>query len=207
MGIFNFNLITDPPGDEYVDEESQLNHNWDQIESGLGWLQYYNAQPPSLDVGIEALTGGNRHAVWNGSALRTPYSIPSGWTAWTTLTPVSPYVVRGAAYPFKWRRNSELRKVQVTGGIINTASAVAWPHTSWATFLTTGIASTYQPVGGLHLQHTATSGINSTVVGEDVAASRVRARTVGATVWLEAHYMGADGGGNFLMLDRLEWYY
>lgn len=205
MPFFDLNLITDPPGDEFVNEETQLNANWTELDKGLSWLQFFGATPP-LNVGIETITSVNRHSVWNGTAQRVPYSIPSGWTAWTTLTPVAPYVVRGG-FPFKWRRNAGLRKVQVTGGILNTVAASPFPHTSFVTICNAGISSSFAPMGGLHMQHSATAAITGAGIGIDCATARLQVRLSGATAWIEAHYMGQDGGGNFLQFDGLEWYY
>lgn len=207
MALFNFNLITNPPADEFVNEATQLNANWNDLETKLSWFQAFGTITTGiLDPGFEALISG-RQAVWNGTAMRNPSSIPGTWSPWATLSPVSPYVLR-TGFPIKWRSNNTLRKVELTGGFLNTVSASAFPHTAYATLINAGISSAFKPVGGTHFQHSATAAITSATVGVDVATARIRVtQTSTNPCVIDCHYLGADGGGNFVMLDGVEWYY
>lgn len=206
MALFNFNLITPPPNDELVNEITQLNDNWDELELKLNYFQGTGPVPSSFEIGSEVYAN-NRHMVWTGTAWSSPVSIGQSWTVWNGIDAQAPFTVR-PGLPFKYRSQPNVRKVQLTGGMVNTGSANPWPKGVWNVINSTQIPAAFAPVGGVHIQHSATSALPGAPVGSDVAAARIRVTGNGsAPVLVEVHWMGADGGGNFVQVDGVEWYF
>lgn len=203
-GFFDFNLITDPPGDELVDEQSQLNANLDKMDSRLNQFQQ---QPDntvvSPPVGTEALIG-NIIRVWTGSAWRFADNPNSGWGSWATIALVAPYVHR-TGFTLQYRVNTMIRKVELAGGLYAAAAQTAWPRSKvQVTANTGGIPDTYKPVNN-HPQ-TGAAGIGTTA-GQFAGARIWVESNAGNSIKLSVSYQGDDIGGNFVMLDPVRWWY
>lgn len=201
MPYFNLSKITPAaPNDPNVNEVTQINNNWDEIENKFG--QQSAGTPPGAETGQEWLSGG-RFKVWTGTAVRDPDNIDGAWSAWTAL-PLSANVVTRPNYTPRYRSNSMLRRVELAGDLLKDAAGSAWPVgvAHLVTTGTSGIPSTLQPIGGLTYQMTACS-IPTGSGGSgwhqiDVATGFVRIQT---------RMLGGGGGGNFIPLDGIEWWY
>lgn len=206
MTYLNFTKVTPAsPNDPLVNEATQLNANWDQLDSKL---QPYIAggSITNLEAGQEFFDSNFRFAVWDGSTTRIPDDIDSAWSAWTNIPMLSPRVIRSSFQP-KWRNNSLLRKVELTGGIQFDASANVWTMGSSFQFnsLAAGSpANTLGPVGGKHIAQCAAALTGGTSV---TAAGYIVIDTSGSFVRMSAQYLGGGGGGNFLQLEQVWWWY
>lgn len=205
MPFFNFNLLTDPPGDPLVDEDFAINQNMDKLDARLQQFATHPATIVSPPLGTEAMFGSDTVVgVWQGSAWRVCDSIPGGWGAWTVLPLLAPVVERPLFTP-KYRINTVARKVELAGGLRADAAAGPWARSKVQITATTGgIPSANKPVYD-SIEHQA------------CGAGTVTAQYAGARVWIEANgtnsvkvsvsYQGDDIGGNFVMLDGCRWFY
>jgi hypothetical protein len=203
---FNFNFITPAaPNDPLVDEAAHLNANWTEIDNKLAPYNNGTTVTP-VEIGQEYIDASGRFAVWDGTSSRVPDDIDAAWSAWTNIPMLAPRVIRPGFQP-KWRSNSLLRKVELTGGIQFDSSANTWTAGSSFQFnaLSTGSpASSFAPIGGTHRSQAAAALTAGTVV---VAAGYITVDTSGAFVRMSAQYLGGPGGGNFIMLDQVWWWY
>jgi hypothetical protein len=210
MAYLNFNKITPPaPDDPLVNEVTQLNDNWDQLDSKL---QPYlvGGTISNVETGQEFFSGANfRYAVWDGAATIVPDDIDAGWSAWTNLPMASGRFVRSGFQP-KWRNNSTYRMVELSGGVQFDSGAGTW--TLGSSFLLNADSSgspplSMLPVGGKVICQAATGLTTGTSV---VASARIVVENPGGTssfVRISGQYMGGPGGGNFIMLEQVWWWY
>ncbi len=205
MAYFNLNKITPAaPNDPTVNEVTQLNNNWDNLDSKLG-IYINGGSLTGIETGQEYLGTGSRFAVWDGAEFLTE-DIDSAWSAWTNIPMLSPRAIRTGFQP-KWRSNSLLRKVELTGGIQFDAAASAWTMGSSFQFndLVTGSpTTTFTPIGGFHRAQCAAALTGGTSV---TAAGRISIDTQSGFIKMSAQYMGGGGGGNFLQLEQVWWWY
>lgn len=202
----NFTKITPPsPADPNVDEVSQLNNNWDVVESKL--LPYTaGGAITGIETGQESFDGSFKFGVWNGASLRVTDDIDAAWSAWTNIPMFAPRAIRTGFQP-KWRSNSLLRKVELTGGIQADNVASAWPMGSSLQFnaLAAGSpTSALQPIGGKHISQAAASLTGGTSV---TAGAYITIDVSGGFCRMSCQFMGGGGGGNFVMLDQVKWWY
>lgn len=203
---FNFTKITPvAPNDPLVDEVTQLNNNWDQLETKL--TPYMNGGAIGMaQAGQETFDGSFRYAVWDGAALRIPDDIDAAWSAWTAIPMLAPRVIR-PSFTARWRSNSILRMVELSGGIQFDAAANPWTMGSSFQFNTLGAgspANTLGPIGGKHVSPVATALTAGTSV---TANGIVTIDTSGSFVRMAAQYLGGGGGGNFMELEQVWWFY
>lgn len=209
MPFWSFNKIAPPaPDDPQVDVDTQLNDNWDLADEKLSLI----SQEPVLNVLLDAEVGqewiyNGRLGVWDGAALVFPEDIEAAWTPWEILVLTAPTGPRTSFTP-KWRRNTLVKQVELSGGVIYN-SAAAWP-TSFTVFSAdtevAGIPIAYQPNGGITYVAAATSipsGVNRGA-GANIA---IDVPGVNPSCRLRARFMGGSGGGNFIALDGVRWYY
>jgi hypothetical protein len=207
MTYLNFNKIIPPkPNDPTVDEVAQLNNNWDLLDAGL--KPYIDGSAPTftLETGQERFDGSDNFAVWDGAALRAPDDSALGWSAWTNIPMLAPRAIRTGFQP-KWRSNSLLRKVELTGGIQADNVASAWTMGSLLQFnsLAAGSpANTFGPIGG---KHVAPAGAALTAGTSVTAAGYIVIDVSGSFVRMSAQYLGGGGGGNFIQLEQVWWWY
>lgn len=206
VNYLNFTKITPAsPSDPLVDEAAQLNANWDQLDAKLTPLM--NGGTLTLaQAGQEYLDSNSRFAVWDGTAARVPDDIDSAWSAWTNIPMLAPRVIRTSFQP-KWRSNSLIRKVELNGGIQFNAAADPWTQGSAFQFnaLSAGSpANTLGPVGGKHVNQCATGLTGGTSV---TAGGYIVIDTSGSFVRMTAQSLGGGGGGNFIQLDQVWWWY
>lgn len=205
MVYLNFTKITPAaPNDPNVDEVSQLNANWDLLDTKLA--PYVNGGTiTNVETGQEFINSG-RYAVWDGAAIRYPDDIDAAWSAWTNIPMNAPRAIRPSFQP-KWRNNTLLRMVELAGGIQFDSAASAWTLGSSFQFnaLSAGSpANTLGPVGGTFKATCAAALSAGTTV---VAGGLITIDTSGSFVRMAAQYLGGPGGGNFLMLDQVWWWY
>lgn len=209
MVYFNFNKIVPPkPNDPTVDEMAALNNNWDVLDAGI--TPYINGGTISnIEQGQEFYGPGSTFAVWDGAATRTADDITSAWSAWTNLPLNASRAIRSGFQP-KWRNNSLLRMVELAGGFQADASATAFtPGNIY--FVTAdvagGIPQSMAPNGGgATYRQCATALTAGTAV---VASGYIIIDKPGAEthVRLRSQYLGGSGGGNFIQLDQVWWWY
>lgn len=206
MTFFDFGYVTDPPDDEFVDEATQMNTNWDNVDTRLNQFQQEetNTIADTIPVGTEALHT-LRIPVWNGTGWVFESSIPLGWQPWIDLPLWDPVVERPGFTP-KYRVNTTIGKVMLSGGCRSDVDAGSWPKLWYSLTLDdlTGIPPEYKPVHNC-IQPTAT-GIG-TVEGEFAFAHISIEDGSPNSVQIRALYQGDDVGGNFVMLDGVSWWY
>lgn len=213
MAYFNFNYVTDPPNDELVNYQTQLNNNWTEVNNKI---KGFNVLPTTLvnpPVGTEAYfpeapsTDNWRIAVYDGTAWRRAINHTSGFTAWLPITLRSPVVAR-PGFPPMAKLDLVNRRVILSGGVLYGAAAPAWPYTT--TEITDDLAfdSSVNPVnGGLSIQQ-GTTGPITTANGFSSAVVYAEALTTPAPrVSIKVRYQGDAGGGNFVMLDGISWWF
>lgn len=206
MAFFNFNLLTDPPGDPLIDEDVYLNQNWDKLDSRLNQFQQIpNTIAATIPIGTEAFRTSGLVMVWTGSAWRNADSIPLGWSAWNLISIEPAAAVNRPGFELKYRVNTVCRKVELAGGLRATAASGPWVRGKILVTTTTGgIPAANKPVYD-HIQQSAT-GIG-TVAGQ-FASARIHIEANGTnSVKLFVSYQGDDIGGNFVMFDNVKWFY
>lgn len=203
---FNFNkIVPAAPNDPFVDEVAQLNSNWDQLDTKLA--PYMNGGTLSLaQAGQEFFDAGFRYGVYDGAAQRLPDDIDGAWSAWTAIPMLAPRVIRTGLTP-RWRSNSLLRVVELSGGVQFDATANPWTMGSSFQFnaLSAGSpANTLGPIGGKHVSPCGTGLTAGTTV---VASGYITIDTSGSFVRMAAQYLGGPGGGNWVQLEQVWWWY
>lgn len=205
MPYFNFNKVAGtPPNDDLVNESIQLNDNWNQLDVKL--QPYISGGTISnLEVGQEYFDGAFNYAVWDGTAGRIPDDIANSWSAWTNIPVAAGRAIRTGFQP-KWRNNPTYRMVELVGGFQYDGAASAWP-TSNVVLNADSAGSpplSMLPIGGKHVSPCAAALTSGTAV---VAGGYVIIDAGTNAVRITARYMGGPGGGNFLMLDQVWWWY
>jgi hypothetical protein len=209
MAYLNFTKITPAaPNDPNVNEVTQLNDNWDQLDAKLQPL-IIGGTLINVEVGQEFPDNSFNFAVWDGAASVTPDDIAQAWTAWTNLPMATGRFIRSTFQP-KWRDNPLTRQIQLTGGVQFDSGAGAWPMGT--SFLLNADSSgspplSKLPIGGKHVQ-TAAAALTATPAV--TAGAHIIVENPGGTsgfVRVKAQYMGGPGGGNFIMLDQVWWWY
>lgn len=208
MTFFNFTLPA-ADGSSLVDEQVHLNDNWDKLDSRLTQLQSdtTNTIAAPIPVGTEALVNGDVQ-VWTGNAWRGPDNIPASWNAWYTL-PIAGVVAR-AGYEPRVRVNTMMRKTMIVGGVQYDAAASVWPAGEFQiTSDTSGLDAQYAPQSGPVWAYGGAS--QSTSGGTtDYSGSRVKIEKhpTAAILKVTVQHQGLyDGGGNFIMLDGIGWFW
>lgn len=208
MVYINFTKITPAaPNDPVVNEDTQLNDNWDLLETKVG-VYVTGGAVSDLETGQELFNGSFRYGVWNGSTTRITDDIDAAWSAWTNIPMFSTRAVRSGFQP-KWRNNTLLRKVELTGGVLFNAAADPWTMGTLFTINADSSGSppaAQVPVGGTHICQCAvalTAGTSVTAGGYafiDKPGGNTFTR-------IRVQYLGGGGGGNFVMLDQIWWWY
>ncbi|MFE1915017.1 hypothetical protein [Streptomyces anandii] len=200
-------VIPNYPNDPLVNLDTQINANWDLIDTQL--RPYIKGGTISnLETGQEFFDVNFRYALWDGTATRIPDAIDSAWSAWTSFPVASGKFARPGFTP-KWRNNSLLRMVECAGGFQIDSAQSAWPMgalTNLNADSAGAIPASMVPNGGYHIGEVATALTAGTSVA---AAGYVYVdKPAGNTfVRIRGQYMGGPGGGNFMMLDQLWWWY
>ena len=208
MTYFNFTKITPPaPNDPLVDEVAQLNNNWDHIDTKLS-PYLTGGTLTDVETGQEFLDTNLRFAVWDGAAIRIPDDIDGAWSAWTALPMFAPRVAR-ASYTPRWRNNSAYRMVELAGGAQFNVAQDPWTLGGYFTLNADSagaIPASMIPIGGTHVSQAAAALSAGTTV---VAGAMIRIDKPGGNTFcrVSVQYMGGPGGGNFIQLDRVWWWY
>ena len=203
--FFGFNYVTDPPNDEKVNEVTQINNNLDKIDLRLNQFQQRPVNtitgPP---IGTEAYAQQGAICVWTGSTWKAAEDLANAWESWNNLTLASGIVERPGFTP-KFRINQKLRKVQLRGGLRADINAGPWPRSKVkVSSNSAGVSSIYKPTQN-NIQQTAV-GISTTA--NQAMSARIFVETNGSLpVAIFVGYQGDDGGGNFVVLDGISWWY
>lgn len=212
MAYFNFNYITDPPNDELVEEQSQLNANWDVVEEGL---KPFNQNPPDF-TGITIPKGTvsvnplntNNIAAWDGTTWNGPVNPINIWENWQLVNIRAP-VIHRPGHELKARIDIASRRIVLMGGVQLNATADAWDTaTSYEITTDTAIQDSLAPANadftsiqqGGASQITAAGGFASSVIWIEKRATPSRTA-------ISVRWQGDAGGGNFIMLDGVQWWY
>lgn len=213
MAYFNLNFVTNPPNDELVNEETQLNDNWEEIATKLNrWNQqpsdFGSHNPP---IGTEALypvAGSESHrvAVYNGSTWSRSVNDSTGWLGWTALGIRSPRSAH-PSYPPKYNVNVLQRRVELCGAIRYDSSANPWPTSANHEITSdTAIPLAYTPLGNFSVMQMATSAV-TTASSFATAAGFIQPSTVPTRISIFVQWHGNSGGGNYISLDGYTWWY
>lgn len=213
MTYFDFNYVTNPPLDETVDEELQLNDNWEDLDIKLtGWNQKPSAIVGVVPIGTEALDPLHpgdeyRIAVWDGSNWIRSLNHIATWGAWSNLTLRAPAVARAGFTP-RIRINEWTREVQLSGGVLFNAAADPWPTGSDVEITAdAAIASTFTPTPGGRVCHQAATSQVTAASSFASALIIVSTKAAPARTAIDIRFQGDAGGGNFVQLDKLRWWY
>lgn len=204
MPYFNFfKILADP----FVNEVTQLNDNWQHLDDKLSPYVIGGAIS-DIEVGQEFFNGDFDFAVWTGAIQRAPDDIDSGWSAWSAIPILAPRAVRPGFTP-RWRNNSLYRMVELAGGVLFNAAADPW--TLGGTFTITndaiaGIPAAFQPIS---LPHKSTAAAALTAGTAVTAGAAITVDKPGGNTHTRVfvQYMGGPGGGNFIQLDQVWWWY
>lgn len=212
---FDFNYVTDPPNDEKVSVVDQLNDNWQELDDKL---TVFNQLPANfgafaVPIGTEAYDPDPAHAepdriaVWTGSIWARGISAATAWgQAWQTIAIRSPLVIR-TGFPVKARINNVIRCIQLTGGVYVNATQDAWnTATTYEITTDTAIQSDLAPVNGMHIQQCAAGAI-TTANGFASSVVTIEPKTSPSRTSISVRYQGDAGGGNFISLDNVRWWY
>jgi hypothetical protein len=209
MAYLSFNKITPPaPNDPLVNEVTQLNDNWGQLDTKL--QPYISGGTISnIEQGQEFFDSNFRYAVWDGAATRIPDDIDAAWSAWTAIPLVAAMSARSGFVP-KWRSNSLLRQVELVGGIFYGSTPTAWPLGTAVTCTNdavAGIPASMVPSGGevrAQSGSVITSGASVVCAGYIIVDKpapntyvRIRAQFLG----------GSASGSDFIQFDQVSWWY
>ncbi|MFF5977068.1 hypothetical protein ACFY7C_36810 [Streptomyces sp. NPDC012769] len=215
MTYFNLNFVTNPPNDELVNEETQINDNWEEIDAKLG---PFNKQPAtivgsaSVPLGTEALypisVGGvnsHRIAVWDGTDWKITVSEATGWLGWTSLSLRSP---RSIALACKYNVNVLRRQVILTGAVRFDGVGGAWPTASDTEITAdTAIPTTYLPVGGNNICQLSTDNGITTAGQLACAVASVHQASTPTRLAITVKWQGAATSLNWVYLDNMMWWY
>ena len=151
--------------------------------------------------------GTDRIAAWDGTTWRLNLNHVGTWSAWQNLDLRSPVVARSGFSP-RVRVNAYQRRIVIYGGVVASAALGAWPATALEITTDTAIGPEFAPVpGGLSYYQ----GVGAGVTGANQVATaniKIEHITVGTPrVAISVLFQGDAGGGNFVMLDGLEWWY
>lgn len=200
--------LTDTVAGDTVNESTQLNANWDQIDTKINALVVSSTNLPGAAVvspeeGIESVNPNKTDdfdyfvhlGVYDGAAWRQ--QTLETWGAWQTITLTAPFVERSGFTPKLRISNTGI--VEFRGGVINTAGASAWPTGLQVINSGQFADATYHP-------DQATHKLIAASVASTWAYGRARVDSNGGFMRLSVQFVGATGGGNFLQLEGLHYY-
>jgi hypothetical protein len=214
MPYFNFTKVTNPPNDELVNVTTQINNNLDEIDTKV---YPFNQKPSNFGaitktVGTEAFNPNSgfeeRISVWDGSAWRASLNHASPWSAWSALSIRSPAVIR-TGFPVMYRTNNYRRQIQLSGGVLFDAAANAWPTGTTVEITSDGaLSASFAPDNTAQMAvQQGTAGPITTVNGFASAVVLIEKKTTPDRTSVSIRYQGDAGGGNYVMLDGISWYY
>ena len=213
LAYFDFNYVTDPPNDEFVDEVGQLNDNWQEVADKIN---PFNQKPAdftgiTVPVGTEAFDpehvgSEDRIAVWNGTTWIRSLNHTTSWDTWELVPVRAPRLIR-TGFPLVYRLNQVTRRVVLMGGVQFDAGAGPWTtNTTYEITTDAALPVSLAPVGDLSYQQAATGQV--TVANQFASAIiEIKAATGPDRTAISVRYQGDAGGGNFIMLDGIEWWY
>lgn len=127
-----------PPGilrtlaTDVINEVTQLNNNWDVIDTKFSQL----VQTGSVNPVTGAVTGVEWHGstptvsslqAYDGTTWQAPQS--ETWGAWQTITLTAPYVAKAGDPP--QLRVSNCKNVEMRGGIVNGSTPAPFPNSGY----------------------------------------------------------------------------
>jgi hypothetical protein len=115
---------------DLVNEITQLNNNWDRIDTAFTSLYGGAAVTPvvtSPALGTEWINKDGKLMIWNGTVWAEPDL--ETWGAWSSLTITAPY--QNAGGNAAQIRKSNLNNVEMRGAIQLNAGADAFPDTGY----------------------------------------------------------------------------
>jgi len=216
LAYFDFNYVTDPPNDETVDVETQLNNNWEEVDKKT---TPFNQMPADfsgigipIPIGTEAFDPehpGSEHriAAWNGTTWIRSLNHAAPWSGWQTMEIRSPVVIR-TGFPVRARVDAIARRVVLSGGLYFNASQDPWPTGTTVEVTTdTAMGISLAPVNGGICCRQAAAGAITTTNGFASAVAIIETKTSPDRTALSIRYQGDAGGGNFVMLDGVSWWF
>lgn len=204
-------IITNPPNDETVDPEQQINDNWKEVDDKLHRLTTMPGDFPGLTLpkGLLAFSPDlsvtpDRIAVWNGSAWCACLNIKNQWSSWTTLPLNTGTVEERTNFTPKYRVNLSTKRVRVIGGVIVTGGGPWDINTTYEITSTSALPPEFAPAGGKAVFQIATGvTLNPNTFASAVAI--VELKTSPDRCAISIRHQGDSNNGNFAMLDRIEW--
>lgn len=215
MAYFDFNYVTDPPNDEFVDVNTQLNDNWDELDRKLTPFNQMPADFTGIDipVGTEAFDPDPGHddferiAVWNGTNWVRCLNHVTPWTPWQLVRLREPIVER-SGFTLKAKVNPISRRIVLMGGVLFDTDASAWPtDTTVEITADVSIQDVLAPVNGGVCVRQAATGQITTANGFASAVAIIEHKESPSRVAISVRYQGDAGGGNFVMFDGISWWY
>lgn len=209
MTYINFTKIAPPaPNDPTVNEVTQLNNNWDEMERVLSTQQGLSPVV-NPEAALEVIDlPNNKFRVHDGTVFNTADSIKAAWTSWNAVALLAPIVPR-SGFTVRYRSNPILRRVEVHGAVQNGSTPASFGTATFTlTADTGGIPDSLKPVGSRTLAYSCAGAFP--ISGNTVTGSRflVSANpTPGNSVRIQGRYLGVSDGTSSLILDGIAWWY
>lgn len=209
MVYFNLNLVTDPPNDELVNVNTQLNLNWEEIANKLDPFQKMPTTLVNPPKGTEAYyplgsvaSEHERIAVYNGSVWHRCLNQTAGITTWQGINIQSPVTPR-LNYPPVARVDVYHRRVELAGALTYNNANQAFPTTIIEVTTPAAISPDIAPIGGSSVHEVAagaSASISAAVVSVDLLSSPTR-------VAIRVKHQGNSPVGGYINLDQVGWWF
>jgi hypothetical protein len=228
MTFYDFVIMNDQPADPKVNVVTQLDNNWDRFDDRLSLVQLttdINTLPATMKeagVFIAGKQGGNNKLFYSDGASWIPSDdYNQFWSAWTT---VNINIDAGQNHypnaPVKWRQNSKLRCVELSGGIIRTGGYNTFYITLSNSVSGSDIPNTFRPVGANNGKAFCQVASFPQVDGNPASqystgTVQVIGNGVAGEVEIKIKWVGQDtppapppsSEGRGFFLDRVRWWY
>jgi hypothetical protein len=205
----NFTKIAPPsPNDPLVNEVTQLNNNWDEVDRVLS-VQQGNSALVNPETALEMVDFvAGKFKLYDGTGFNSVDAITPAWTAWAALPLLAPIAARAGMTP-RWRSNPILRRVQICGAVQNGTTPASFGTTTFdITANTGGIPDTLKPVSAAGVIY-ACAG-TTPVAPSTVSSSYITVKpnpTAGNSVKVQGRYLGVSDGTSSLVIDGISWWY
>lgn len=209
MTYMNFTKIAPPaPNDPFVNEVTQLNNNWDEVDRVLS-VQQALSPIVNPETALEVVDFPSQtFRLYDGTAFNSAESITTAWTAWTLLPLLAPIQLRTGLTP-RWRQNTVLKCVEVSGAVQNGSTPASFGTTTFdITADTGGIPDALKPVSNSAIIFTqsGTPPISPSLVSGAYFTVKPNP-TAGNSVKIQGRYLGLSDGTSSLILDGITWWY
>jgi hypothetical protein len=210
LSYFNLNYVTNPPNDELVDINADLNNNWEEIGNKLHEFNTYPSNITAPSIGSESFypvvgSESTRMTAWTGTEWIRGINHAAGFTVWQAIDLRPPVVARTGQPVPAAIIDTYARRVTCSGVVVYGVSEPVWPTGLIEITTDLSIATGVGPVNGRAVEIGCVG--NNTISGIAAAVLVVTTETTPPRVSIKVKSQGPGGGGNFISLDGLSWSY